>query len=314
MNPLRLFWKCLIPSARSIRGAAYSVFAFGLVATFAARSVQADMREVAFVAGHELGTLEDLTSGAYLIELNGAKFHRSSTRTSLSIKEVLDRYEGYCAASPSVLGRAMSDIPAALEERVELPKGDPLRKGIVREEARGRGMVACFVDENATSASLEQRVRSFLKDGDLADFGRFRYVFVEDSAHGRHVVTLWSDGTLPIGRMFPKAGDAPGTDSLLSGRPTASRRTFSASAAGFPAAVRIYETHASHDQVARDYDTSFAAKGFVRVENKGAVAYVGRDGSQVFVSLTTTKDGRTAATVVEAGRASIEALTVEEKR
>ncbi|HVJ92871.1 MAG TPA: hypothetical protein VM580_23885, partial [Labilithrix sp.] len=287
MNPFRVLQKCLLPTARTLRVATYSTLVFGLLAGAATRSVHADVREVAFGIGHELGMLEDLTADAYLIRVNGAEIHRSSARTDLAIKEVLDRYQAYCAMSPSVIGRAMTDIPQALEDRVKLPKGDPLRQGIVREEDDRRGMVACFADDGARGGDLGERLRAFRESGDLSVFGRFRYVFVERMDRGgSHVVTLWADGPLNVGQMFPAVGDAPGTDSALVPRPTRSRRTFSASADGFPAAVRIYEVQATRSDVSRELDASFASRGFSKVVTGDALAYLGADGAEVLVSLT----------------------------
>lgn len=302
------------PSMRTLRVTAYATFVFGLLALLAARSVYADAREIALGVGHQLGTLEDLTGGAYLLHVNGAEIHRSSARTDLSMKEVLDRYQAYCAASPSALGLAMRDIPRALEERVELPKDDPLRTGIVREEDDARGMVACFVDDGAANRGLEgvrERVGEFRRTGDLTAFGKFRYAFVEKRASGgSHVVTLWSDGGLVVGRMFPASGDAPGTDSTLAPRPAGSRRTFAAWAEGYPAGVRIYEAHAPRADVERHYDDVFAKAEFQKVAREGGAAYVGPDGTEVFVALRTAGD-RTLATVVEAGRESVRDVRAE---
>lgn len=297
----------LVPSMRTLRVTTYATFVFVLLALLAARSVYADAREIALGVGHQLGTLEDLTGGAYRLHVNGAEVNRSSAHTALSVKEVLDRYEAYCSAGPSALGLAMRDIPQALEGRVKLRKEDPIRRGIVREQSGDRGMVACFVDDGATSQGLEgvrDRIAEFRRTGDLTAFGKFRYAFVEKRARGgSYVVTLWSDGGLAVGRMFPASGDAPGTDSTLAPRPAGSRRTFAAWAEGYHAGVRIYETRAPRAEVERHYDDVFAKAEFQKVARGEGVAYVGSDGTEVFVALRTEGD-RTFATVVEAGRDS----------
>lgn len=307
----RRLLRWLLPSMRTLRVTTYAATVFGLLALLAARSVYADAREIALGVGHQLGTLEDLTGGAYLLHVNGAEIHRSSARTQLSVKDVLDRYQAYCASSPSELGLAMQDIPRALEEHVKLPKSHPIRSGIVRDENGRRGMVACFVDEHATGGGLRDRLDAFQRTGDLTAFGKFRYAFAEAREDGgSHVVTLWSDRGLVIDRMFPATGDAPGTDSTLAPRPAGSRRTFAAWAEGYPAGVRIYESRGASANVERHYDAIFEEAGFEKISREGGAAYVGADGTQVFVSLRESGD-RTLTTVVETGRGSIREVRAE---
>ena len=192
---------------------AYSTCAFGMLAAGAARSVYADAREMGLGIGHELAKLEDLTGDAYLIRLNGAELHRSSSHTDQSPSEVLQRYESYCRESPSLLGRAMRDIPATLSDRAVLPSESPLRVAVVRDEKEDRGMVACFVEDPDVSAeALGASLVAFADTGDLSKLGRCRYACAERSTSARggtHVVTDGSDGGLNVGNRFAPAGDAP---------------------------------------------------------------------------------------------------------
>lgn len=297
---------------RTIRLAVYTAIVFGMLALVAIRSVRADLREAGLGVGHQLAKLEDLTEGAYLVRVNGAEAHWASVRTSQPVDEVLGRYERYCRESPSSLGQAMQDIPQALEDRVPLSKSDPGRIGIVREGNEGRGMVACFVGRAIASGSLEPLRRdldAFVTSGDLSALGHFRYVFAERGAHGTRVVTLWSDGPLKLGRMFPAEGDAPGTDSILAPRPRGSRRTMSASIEGFPASVRIYETRISSAEVLAFEGAALSAKGFEKVSgtepSRGAVAYVRDDGVQIILSTSNVApgDGPTTIVIIESSNA-----------
>lgn len=301
-----VLWRLLrgaAPTRRKLRLAAYWSFAFGLVAALAARSVYADAREVGLAVGRQLASLEDITDGAYTIRVNGATLHRATARTPQSVSEVLDRFEAYCAASPSAIGRAVRDLPAALAEEVDVPRGAG-RLGILRDEVDDRGMVACFVedaDDPDRSAAVVDRVKRFFDTGDFAELGRIRYVFAEARDGGSRVVTLWSDSSLLIGEMFPAEGDAPGTDPALVSRPEGSRRTFSAAVEGYPAGVRIFDTAASPDAVARAADEELVAKGFVRAAtdpSQAEAAYIRADGAQVFLSYT-SEGGRTMVTILE---------------
>ena len=314
------FLRVLLPSARSLRMALYSAFAFGLLGMAAARSVYADVREIGLGVGHQLAKLEDLTGEGYLIRLNGAELHRASAHTSRSTHEVLDRYEAYCRQSPGALGRAVQDIPGALKDRLDMPKDPALRASVVRDEASGRGMVVCFVDDPEGPAQpLADRLRALAETGDLSKLGRFRYVFAEPSASsggGTHVVTFWSDGELNLMKMFPASGDAPGSDSSVAPRPAGSRRTLSASVDGYPAAVRIYESQASRATIERMYDETLRAKGFTKVDAQhthAGAGYLRDDNAEIIVSFVESEH-RTTVTVVEASASPTQGVRVEMQR
>jgi len=303
---LTAFGRLLAPCARVARITAYATFVLTVLGVFAARSAHADLREIGLGAGHELAKLGDLTSGAYRIHLNGAIMSRASAHTAQSTTTVLDRYEAMCRENPGALGRALADIPSALADRSDVPKDSPLRASVIREDGDGRGMVACFVDaEGAPHTSLVQRLREMSETGDLSKLGRFRYVYAEPSrAGGTRVVTLWADSPLVVGQMFPAAGDAPGTDSQIVPRPPGGRRTLSAYVEQYPAAVRIYESHASRAAIERAYDEALGAAGFTKVRSpelaKNGAAYLRSDNAQVIVSFV-EKDDVTTTTIVEDG-------------
>jgi len=318
----RFLVRVAVPSMRSLRLACYSLVVFGVLALISGRAVYADMTQVGMGMGHELAKLEDLTGGAYLVRVNGAEVHWASARTNQSVEAVLNRYEEYCRKSPSMLGTVMHDVPSALEGQVALKKNDPARSAIVREASADRGMVACFVDENAaaegtTPERLRLQLQAFAATGDIAALGRFRYVFAERGKNGAtRVVTIWADGSLNIGRMFPAEGDAPGTDSSIAPRPIGSRRTMSASIEGFPAAVRGYETKESHAAVLAQFDAGLREAGLTRVDGidsaKGAAAWLREDGTEIILSLSSAGEGRTSVGIVES-HTSIQGIKVEKK-
>lgn len=314
------FLRLVVPSARSLRMAAYSGFAFGILALAAARSVYADVREMGLGVGHQLAKLEDLTGGGYLVRLNGAELHRASAHTSRSTHEVLGRFDAYCRQSPGALGQAMQDIPEAMKDRIDMPKDGAVRASVLRDEANGRGMVVCFVDDpNAPVEPLADRLRALAETGDLSKLGRFRYVFAEPSTAsggGTHVVTFWSDSELNLKKMFPASGDAPGTDSSLAPRPAGSRRTLSASVDGYPASVRIYEAQAERGAIEKMYDETLRAKGFKKMNGpdpRGAVAYLRSDNAEIILSFVQS-ERRTTVTIVEASASPARGVRMEVER
>jgi hypothetical protein len=314
------FLHAILPSARALRMAAYAGFAFGLLALAAARSVYADVREMGLGVGHQLAKLEDLTGDGVLIRLNGTDLHRASAHTSQSTGEVLSRYEAYCRQSPGALGRAMQDIPSALKDRIDMPRDPALRASVIRDETDGRGMVVCFVDDPEVSPDpLFARLRAVSETGDLSKLGRFRYAFAEPSAGpkgGTHVVTFWSDGALNLKTMFPASGDAPGTDSSVAPRPAGSRRTLSATVAGYPASVRIYESQVERAAIERMYDETLRAKGFRKIETRdprGSAAYLREDDTEILLSFVQSRQ-RTTVTIIEASGSPAQGVHVEVPR
>ncbi len=297
----------LIPSRPMLRVTAYAVFVFSVLGLLSARVLLADVNEAALAAGHELLQLSDLVVGAEAIHLNGERMHRASTYTEQDVSTVLDRFEDYCAASPSMLGRAMTDFPKELTGQVERTvKERAFRLGFFREEAGERGMIACFVnDKPAGLADLKERLQHFFATRKLGDFGKFRYAFAEKTKAGNtHVVTVWADTELDLRAMFPAEGDAAGADSQVLPRPPEARRTLTAAAEGMPYALRIYTSTQHAPALRRFYDDWMGKNRFSPVpdgEYEGTITYLRDDGYQAFVTIG-EEDGHSSVTLVEAGR------------
>jgi hypothetical protein len=294
-----------MPSRALLRVVAYAIFAFSLVALLAARVLLADVKEAALAAGHELGQLGDLLRGEEIIQVNGERMHHASTYTDQDLGTVLDRFEGYCASSPGPLGRAMSDFPKELIDKA-LPKlqSRPARLGFVRDEGRGRGMVACFASDEIEGPSIAEKLERFLSTLRLGEFGKFRYAFAEKTKAGdTHVTTVWADGALDIRAMFPAEGDAAGADSLVLARPPNARRTLTAAAEGMPYALRVYESTDGAESLRTFYAGFMQSHDFYPVEDgdrEGTAAYLRADGYQAFISIG-EQQGKASVTLLEAG-------------
>lgn len=300
----RVGLRWLVPSRRLLRLSAYfsCISVVGLL--LAGRALYAATREDAFGVGHELLGLSDLTRGAETVLLNGERFHHALTATQQPLHTVLDRIEQHCRKNPGaaalVLNELALDNPKGFEKHA--PPG-ALRNAVFREEAATHGMVLCFVDgPNSTSAaSWLSALRRFSTSRDLTAFGRLRYSFAETTDHeGTRVVTLWADTGLNLTNLFPKSGDAPGSDSSFVARPPGARRTLSASAEGLPFSVHIYESSDPLDVTQRFYDTWMGEHGYqaTHAPELGASSYLRSDGGQAFLSLS-HEGGHTFATVTE---------------
>ncbi|MCL2449669.1 MAG: hypothetical protein FWD17_12050 [Polyangiaceae bacterium] len=290
-------------------------------AGFGIRGVYASLREGSIQMGHELEALGDALGSTKTLGINGAIMNVSTAVTTQSPSEVLDRFEALCREHPDFLPRALADVPATLEAQVArtLPDG-PARFGIVRGGNDAEGALSCFMDDRPLLLSgVADRIRSFLRSHDLAELGRFRYVFVNRTKTGNtHVTTLWTDGHFRLGEMFPASGDAPGDDSAMVPRPPDAKRVFTAAAGGQPFGVRLYRSARSESEIRQFYAEAMPARGWITVgeepehhvagymKNAGTILYVSTQpvtGGGTMVTTTETARGDTPVEVTVEGRA-----------
>lgn len=304
---LRAISRQIVPSRRSLRLCAYfsCVSVIGLLVC--GRALHAAAREDAFSLGHGLIGLSDFTGGAEAVWLNGARFHHAVSSSNSSLHALLDRVEDHCRSNPGpgalVLAQLAGNDPKRFERHA--PPG-ALRNAVFREEAATRGLVLCFVGgPNPTSiADWLSALRRFSQTRDLSSFGQLRYSFAESSGHEpTRVVSLWADSGLDLSRLFPKTGDAMGSDSPVVPRPPGGRRVLSARAEGMPFSVRSYESSQPLAATQSFYDTWMRGHGY-RVDvsaESGSSSYLRADGYQVFLSVLAI-DQRSFVTVTESGQ------------
>jgi hypothetical protein len=304
-----------VPMMRTRRQRAAGVVrvaAFGFVVSLigmvvAGRHVYAAYAEGALRVGHELDGFGDTLSNAKTVYLNGAAMNVSTAFTDQSPKEVLDRFQALCEGHPSFLSRAMMDIPATLHD----PKTDGLRaRGlrltVVRKDVDGEGALSCFTDDRPSGLrGLQDRIRAFARSKDLSEFGRFRYVYARSTPHGTHVRTIWTDGAMNLGEMFPARGDAAGSDSRIVPRPPDAKRILSAGSAEVPYGVHMYDSPASFEATAAFYEGELTARGWkhagdVRDGGPQTTVYL-KDGGLIYITLS-RKEARTLVTITEAAQ------------
>jgi hypothetical protein len=300
----RIVLRWLLPSPRVLRLSAYFSCVSLLGLLIVGHALYAATREDAFSVGHELLGLSDLTAGAETVVFNGERFHHALNTTVQPLHAVLDRIEEHCRKNPGPAALVLAELTSREPKRFErnAPPG-ALRNAVFREEAATRGMVLCFVagPNPASAASWLTALRRFSSTRDLSSFGRLRYSFAESAEHEpTRVVTLWADAGLELAALFPKTGDAPGTDSRVLPRPPSARRTLSASAEGLTLSVRIYESDQAIDATQRFYDTWMSEHGYqaAHAAASGASSYLRADGYQAFLSLLHT-GGHTFVTLTE---------------
>lgn len=304
-------------SVRLFRVSVYLICAFTLLSFCAARSLHAQLREGARLLGRQLADLPELTGGAEVIRLNGARLHYARTTLAAPISALLDRFEKHCNDHMGPLGEVLQELEQqnpGLKNRI--PKSH--RNFVLRQDGEREGVLICLTDDRRTGLGwLQGALQRFAKSSDLSEFGHFRYAFLSRTDSGNTLaVTMWTDGELKLGEMFPSMGDAAGSDSPVVPRPPASKRTLSAAREGSSFGLRLYETSQSAETVQRFYDEWMKQRGWLRGAEKkahGATAYFRQDGYQTFVTLSEA-DGETFVSLLEAGRPGGESLATARVR
>jgi len=284
------------------------VFCYAMAVSFvgalvAARSVYADFKEGSLRAGRELEALSDVLGGVNTVFVNGAAVHIATAFTAQAPAEVLDRFEAVCRAHPQFMARALADIPDTLLEKANVQADRVWRLGVVRHEKGDDGVLTCFTDERpAGMRDVARRLKAFEQSKDLSEFGHVRYVYVRRTDHGTHVRTIWTDGEVNLGKMFPAQGDAAGFDSTLVPRPPASTRILSGTSAQVPFGIHIYRSSEREESLRRFYDAELGARGWKPVANRTphTVAYL-KNGAMFFATLTPSGT-RTLVTATETAR------------
>ncbi len=254
----------VIQAKKWLRVTAYVGVVASLLLVALTRSVWGSVREGAFDVGSRLVSLGDALGPTYTVRLNGESVHVSSATTALGVAAVLDRFEQECREHTGGLAEEFRRLPETLASRVPVIAQGPAGLGIVRKEDERQGVVGCLAREGEGGLSaFGQALRAFERSGDLSSFGHLRYVAAQRRADGKtHVVSVWSDGPLHVGAMFPVEGDAPGVDPGDAVRPPGAKRLLSASVDGSPFGLQVYASSAPPDAVLAHYAEDMTRSGW----------------------------------------------------
>jgi hypothetical protein len=246
----------------------YTTTVFLGLAALAARSARSDAGEAALVMGREFAQLGGAIQNGNRVRLNGEQIYVGSTIVDMPTNEVLDRFEALCRQGAQDLDSVTKDpslgLPAA--ERSFLAGLGLQGLGIIRNESHGEGTVACVTRSGEGGfQGFTERVSRFTTSMDLHDLGKLRYVYTRPTSNKKRsqVITVWTDGSLKLNRLFPEPGtDAPGADPTGVPRPPQSSRLLSAEIDGAPYGIRLYESDQKPIEVLKFYDERLAAEGW----------------------------------------------------
>jgi hypothetical protein len=258
----------------------YTSFVFVGLAAVAARSARSDAGEASLVMGREFANLGGAIQNGQRMRLNGETIYVGSTVVDMPTSEVLDRFEALCRSGSQGLDEAMKDPSLGLpeEKRSWLAQLGPEGLGILRNESHGEGTVACVTHGGGGGLrGLGERLATFSQSLDLQHLGKLRYAYTRPTSDKKRsqVITVWTDGSLRLGHLFPAAGiESPGADPVSIPRPPDATRMLSAEIDGAPSGIRLYESARAPAEVLKFYDQRLAAEGW------SAVAEVPRAASE----------------------------------
>jgi len=288
--PRRLMSVAFTPRVRGVFRVGAYLGAVSLVgAGLAARSAHGSVSEQALATGRQLAKLGEFTKDTERLLLNGQPLNLSSATTDLSMSQVLDRFEALCKEEGAV-HRDLREVKGLLDDPTLAKEAQRLNYGVLREESKGDGVIACAVTNPANGKRrFWDGMAAFANTWDLAEVGHLRYAYVRKLESGRtHVLAAWTDGSFKVDAMVPPAdgADAPGADSPIVPRPPSSVRYLSASAEGRPHGIRVYESKAPATEVLAGYEKEMEAKGFERVfigEDAPEARYFSKGGVDVVI-------------------------------
>jgi hypothetical protein len=200
-----------------------------------------------------------IAAGTTSFALNGARMSLTTITRQESISALLDRFAMLCGRDSG----GVSEQLDALGDQVP----DGLRRGqfgVFRDQREREGVAACFARKDG--GGLEEtlrRVQTLVESGDFASLGQLRLLWAREDGHGaRHVLSVSSLGALPLDKMFPASGDAPGRDLSFGVRPASARRLISAHVEGGKLEGALYESTLPPAQALAGYDAPMRRLGF----------------------------------------------------
>jgi hypothetical protein len=263
---------------RALQLAAYLGLASVVTLGWAARSVYAEgERAVQGLAARIVSELGPTVVGRpQRLEINGQRLMLGSKQSTLSVREVLDRFEASCDSAGRDAGQLFADSSEVAREDASMPRPlrtflqlGPRKLSTWRSDLETEGHASCL----ATAAGAHgvrgfvARTSAFLESGDLAQLGELRYLTARKLENGKtHVIAIWSEGSFRIDAMFPESGDASGSDMPDVPRPPSARRVLTAAASGHDYGMRIYASKEPATAIVSFYERELRQRGFEPVK------------------------------------------------
>ena len=219
-----------------------------------------------------------LTAGSERrVTLNGAPLFFRKTTERGSVDEVMARVAKECASGSetSAFGLAKN-----LDDGVNKPIA--LERVFSQESEGGvRASLCIFANDGGTANEELHRVRYTLAH--LRDDGSVA------------VTTVVNASATPLQELFPREGDAPGSDLEGVARPEQARRTLTAIVGNNEHAVRVYESSLAVQPAVQSYDRQMITLGYATTGSLEYARMYRKDGRSFVASFRGTTGGSTVA-------------------
>ena len=234
---------------------------FALSAALALRTARAELERALLAGTQGMFALPPawFHGAPRRVQVNGASVRITSGRSELALSALLDLAETMCARHAG----GLSQLVAAAQRKVrhqllQLPAST------LRAENVQQGVLACLDlgSSRLSATELAHKLERFSETLDLAELGGVRMVRAQALEHGTFFVVAESQGSVPLARMFPATGDAPGLDSVEHPRPRGTRRLLSAWQEDQEPALFVYESPRSADALWAEYTRDLEARGW----------------------------------------------------
>ena len=270
------------------------------------RSAHARASEALLNVGAELMKIQGSSpeQPARSVVLNGLTVQLRTASTDHDLHTVLDHFHALCRARTGV--HAPQAVLDQLRTGARSVASRALLDGVLRAESASEGVIACVDTGTPLSLTdLTSRLQAFAKTGDLNEVGELRYVLARRVDGKTAVLTLWTEGSTPLLKMFPATGDAPGQDPADISRPQGTRRLLSTWENGQAYSITAYTATGGRvaDLVAF-YEQDLRARGW-------AVEADAPDSSKANVTtIKAHRSGRTVVVRIGSDRRGVAAVSV----
>ena len=296
------------PKSKSGEEKCVSAFGFiraclvGLIVVTAAvggaiHNAQARVGESLIAFGDQLSawTSGKLDSKVGHLTVNGVLIHRVTASTPLGVDDALTRL-GHVCTERGGIERTEELLAPSRSSEGRNPLG-----GTVRHVTEHEGVLACIDTERPLSVvELSHRLQQFVKSGDLATVGQLRYVLARREGNVTSLLVLWTDGSVPLLKMFPQSGDAPGQDVPCVPRPEGSSRLLSAMDQGSLYAITVYRSHRTSPRQIRDFYTkTLTPEGWFVTEIEAGSVLARRGSRAVLIHAANISSGNTTTSIVD---------------
>jgi hypothetical protein len=170
----------------------------------------------------------------------------------------------------------------------------------LRKEAEHEGILACVdTDGPLGVAELTDRLERFSQSGNLADFGKLRYVLARRTGAITTLLVLWTDREAQLLGLMPESGDAIGKDPNDFPRAAGLRRLLSAAEQGAPYTLTLYDAGTQPASTLLDwYQSELERRGWSVSRSRDRL--LAQQGSRsVVLDVRALKRGKTAVSVAE---------------